>query len=156
MLLLKRNCYVTHKATRNKNCAALFVVLSYCNSVSSDSLQCSCEKWTAESSVMRLSCSTQPCPVGATRDTVELQCSTASCGSDTGRRARKNKSKRSQKKYFHYSIKDKDYPQLYERLISYRAVNTLSVIKNQSVSAVGGIVYVYFDSRMETGMWGRI
>jgi hypothetical protein len=76
------------------------------------------------------------------RDVVELQCSTVSCGATRKNEQAKAKTKKP-KIYLHYSFKDNDYPQLYERFISYRAVNTFSVIKNQSVGAVGGIVDVF-------------
>jgi len=85
---------MTHEATRNKNCAALFVVLSYCNLVGSGGLQVTGEKLTAESSVMRLSCSAEPCPVGATRE------------NEQGKKQKQE----NPKKYFRYSIKDKFYP----------------------------------------------
>ena len=63
------------------------------------------------------------------RDAVELQCLTVSCGSDTGKRARKKRKQEKPKNYFLYSFKDKVYTQLCESFISYRAVNMLSVIK---------------------------
>ena len=133
MLLLKRNCYVTHKAIRNKNCAALFVVLSYCNLVSSGNHQVSREKCTTGSSMMWLSCSAQLCPVD--------------------RHGKTSKEKQKQEKtkiYLHYYFKDNSYPRLYERFISYRAVNKLSVIKINLLVLQGRIVDVYFDSHTET------
>lgn len=122
ILLLKRNCYVAHKATRNKNCPTLFVVLSYCNLVSLDSRRVWCEKWKAEKNVMWLRYSVQPCPV-----------------EQHGRRSKgKTEAREAKKDYLHYSFKDNDYPELYDRFTSYRRCKHAVGYKNQSLSAVGG------------------
>jgi hypothetical protein len=122
MLLLKRNCYVAHKATRNKNCSALFVVLSYCNLVSLVSRQVLCEKRKAENSVMWLRCRVQ---LGLVEPHGKWS-------------KEKTKAREAEKNCLHYSFKDNDYPELYDRFITYWRCKHALGYKNQSLSAEGG------------------